>query len=224
MMKVNVLIIEDEMIVAMDIQCALEKLHFNVTDIATNYHDALESVQKNRPDILLADINLVNSKNGIETAKDIQQITQIPIIYLTAYSNEKTVYEAAKTNPIGYINKPFTISDLKTNILLAVHKINKTKSNCKNLGDGFLFNKKDMILYHNEETVKLSNKERKLLDILIKADGRLVKLETLEYLIWPEGPVSKSTLRTLLYRLRIKLNHKMIQTIPSMGCKLIINT
>ncbi len=69
------------------------------------------------------DINLKNSKDGIETAKEIQKIENIPIIYLTAYSDENTIERAIKTNPISYLLKPFKREELKSTILLGLYKI-----------------------------------------------------------------------------------------------------
>lgn len=70
---IKILVVEDEIIVALDIEKTLLKLGFKVTNKVTNYDDAIKSVKKNKPDIVLMDIKLKNSKDGIETAKDIQK-------------------------------------------------------------------------------------------------------------------------------------------------------
>lgn len=226
MKKTKILIVEDETIVALDIQHALIRLNFEVTDMVTNYDDALQSAKNKIPDILLTDIRLKNSKNGIEIAKDIQKIAQIPIIYLTAFSDDETIREAVKTDPISYMLKPFKRDELKSTILLAIHKISQSKqgqipNNCKKLGLGFYFHEQDKILYFDNIVIKLSQKEKELLSVLIEAKGQIVTLNTLENFIWSEGAVSNSALRTLLYRLRAKLEHKLIETIPSVGFRLI---
>lgn len=226
MEKTKILIVEDETIVALDIKHALMQLNFEVTDMVTNYDDALESVKNKIPDVLLTDIHLKNSKNGIEIAKDIQTIAPIPIIYLTAFSDDETIREAVKTDPISYMLKPFKRDELKSTILLAMYKISQSKkgkipSNCKKLGFGFYFHEQDKILYFENIVIKLSQKEKELLSVLIEAKGQIVTLNTLENFIWSQGTVSNSTLRTLLYRLRVKLEHKLIETIPSAGFRLI---
>lgn len=225
MEKTKILIVEDETIVALDIKNALLKLGFEVTDMVTNYDDALRSVSQKKPDILLTDIRLENSKNGVEIAKDIQKIHPTPIIYLTAFSDDVTIIEAAGTSPMGYMLKPFNRDELKSNILLAMYKMRQANEetapqNAKKLGFGFYFEEKEKILYFKNMIIKLSHKEKEFLGILVGAQGQVVSFEALEHLIWPEGPVSESTLRTLIYRLRTKLEHKLIETIPSIGCKL----
>lgn len=227
MQKAKILIVEDELIVALDIKSTLESLGFQVTHIATNYQEALQNASQNKPDVLLSDINLKESKNGIQIAKDIQRFGYIPVVYLTAFCDEETINEAVKTNPIGYITKPFKREDLKSNILLAYYKLQKRKESkktltCKALGCGFCFDMQTKLLYFEGVPIRLSIKEKELLRILIEAKGQIVTLQSLEHLIWPQAPVADSTLRTLIYRLRAKLDYKLIETIPSIGCKINI--
>lgn len=227
MSKIKILIVEDETIVALDIKHALKRLNFEVTAMATNYEDAIKSAKSDIPDILLTDIQLENSKNGIEVAKDIQKIAPISIIYLTAFSDDSTIQEAIQTDPIGYMIKPFNREELKSTIFLAIHKMNKVNElagidHHKSLGFGFHFDEKNKVLFFDNHIIKLSYKERELLTILIEAHGKIVSFETLENLLWSTEPVANSTLRTLLYRLRTKLDHKLIETIPSLGCRLLI--
>ncbi|XPV54859.1 MAG: winged helix-turn-helix domain-containing protein [Halarcobacter ebronensis] len=168
-----------------------------------------------------------NSKSGIEAAIDIQKIKNIPIIYITAYSDEITIKKAVKTNPLAYLLKPFKREELKTTIYLALHKINSSYELFKNedfihLGLNYYYNIKDETLFYENLRIKLSIKERALLSILVEAKGNIVSFNSLEYQLWPDYPVSKGALRTLIYRLRTKLEYKLIETIPSLGCK--INT
>ena len=226
MEKTKILIVEDETIVALDIKHALIKLGFEVTGMVTNYDDAIACAQANRPDILLTDILLKDSKNGIAIAQELQKIAPIPIIYLTAFSDDETISEAIKTDPISYMIKPFKRDELKSNILLAKYKMTKSNEvsvpkDCTKLGFGFYFHEKDKILYFDNMSIKLSQKEKELLSVLLEAKGQIVTLESLEYLLWSDASVSDSTLRTLIYRLRAKLEHKLIETIPSVGCRLV---
>lgn len=229
MKKTKILIVEDETIVALDIKHALIHLDFEVTDMVTNYDDAMASAYKNIPDLLLTDIHLEHSKNGIEIARDIQNISSIPIIYLTAFSDDLTISEAVKTEPMSYMLKPFKRDELKSNIMIAIYKMNQSKEkkipkNCIKLGFGFYFDQKGKILYFEDIPIKLSPKEKEFLSVLVEANGKLVTFETLEHFIWPEVTVSESTLRTLIYRLRTKLEHKLIETIPSSGLKLRLHS
>lgn len=225
MIKIKVLIVEDESIVALDIKKALLKLDFEVTQIVSNHIDAIKSVKNKKPTIILMDINLKNSKDGIETAKEIQKIENIPIIYLTAYSDENTIERAIKTNPISYLLKPFKREELKSTILLGLYKINESNqininNGTKALGFNYYYDLKNETLFYNTIPIRLSQNEKKLLNILIEARGGIISFSNLEYTIWPDAPVSNSALRTLIYRLRSKLEYKLIETIPSIGCKL----
>lgn len=227
MSNTKILIVEDESIVALDIKNALKKLDFKTIDIAKDYDGAIKSVKQFEPSIILMDINLKNStKDGIDTVKDIQKIKNIPIIYLTAFCDEETVMRAVKTNPISYLLKPFKREELKSTILLSLYKSNQHNkhqidNNCLSLGYGYYYNKNDEILYYDNMYIKLSINEKKLLNILLEAKGTIVSYESLEHNIWSETPISTSTLRTLIYRLRAKLEYKLIETIHSAGCKLI---
>lgn len=224
MKKIKILVVEDETIVALDIKGALKKIGFEVTHTATNHDDAISSIIQDEPNIILMDIHLENSKDGIETAKDIQRIKNIPIIYLSAFSDDETIYRAIETNPVGYLTKPFKREELKTTILLSMYKVNQTKQAIidgnMNLGLGYSFNLDLNTLYYKQFPVHLTYKEGLLLFILIEARGSIVSFEELEHKLWPNSTVTVSALRTLIYRLRCKLEYKLVETIPSFGCKL----
>ena len=111
--RYKVLIVEDEIIVALDIKNTLNKIGIKVTNFVVNYDEAILNVTMNIPDLILMDINLKNSKDGIETAIAIQKIKDIPIIYITAFNDDLTINRAILTNPIHYMIKPFRIEELK---------------------------------------------------------------------------------------------------------------
>ena len=225
MNNTKILIIEDETIVALDIKRIVKSLGYEVTDTVTNFESAINSVEKNRPDIILSDINLNSDKNGIDIIETIQKKDFIPTIYITAYSDELTIQRAIKTNPMGYILKPFRKDDIKSALLLTIYKLQNEKieknSSFIKLNDGYFYDLKNETLYYNTKPIKLSIKERQLLTILVEAKGNIVSFSDLEYLLWPDAPVSNSSLRTLVYRLRTKLEYKCIETISSIGWKIL---
>lgn len=224
MNKEKILIVEDEPIVALDIKSAIEQCDFSVIDIVDNYDDALLSVKVNNPDIIFMDINLDNSKDGIEIAVEIKRKKDIPIIYLTAYSDDNTMQRAIETNPVSFIAKPFKREELKSSILMSVHRINNTNLNPnpkhKHIGADYYFDMEHNHLYFKDQPIQLSINEKKFLKILIEADGQIVSFDVIQEQIWSDSDMSESTFRTLLYRLRIKLEYKLIETIPSFGYKL----
>lgn len=100
---IKILIVEDETIVALDTKSTLKKLGYEVTDIVTNYEDTMKSILDNKPDIILMDIFLKNSINGIEISKKINEKDSIPIIFVSAYCDDETVANAVETEPAGYL-------------------------------------------------------------------------------------------------------------------------
>ena len=222
--KIDILIVEDEAIVALEIKRTILKMGFGVTDMVTNYDDAIKSVKEKLPNIVLLDIYLKNSKDGIETAHAIKEIASVPIIYLTAFCDDKTIERAVETNPIGYLVKPFKREDLKSTLQLAIYKIKNSKSiesHLTPIGEGYFYDLENHNLFFKEHPIKLSQKETLLLEILIEAKGEIVPFSTLEHHIWQGNPVSDSALRTLLYRLRGKLEYRLIETVPSFGFRIV---
>lgn len=120
--KYKILIVEDEILVATDIEESLESLGYTVQGIADTGLKAIESVETELPDLVLMDINLKGEMTGIEAARTIIQKHDVPIIYLTANADIDTVNKAKVALPYGYIIKPFTDKDLQTNIEIAIFK------------------------------------------------------------------------------------------------------
>lgn len=122
MNQANILIVEDEPIVAMDIQSSLESLGYQVADAVATGELALECIEKHNPDLVLMDISLKGSLDGMQTARLIQQRSRLPIVFLTAFLDEKILKRAIATEPFGYILKPFQVHDLLTAIEIALYK------------------------------------------------------------------------------------------------------
>lgn len=120
----KVLVVEDELLVAADIEESLEILGYTVVGTVATGKAAIESVEKHLPDIILMDIMLKGDMNGIEAANIIRKKHDVPIIYLTANADLGTIEKAKISLPYGYIIKPFTEKDLQTNIEIARFKFN----------------------------------------------------------------------------------------------------
>jgi diguanylate cyclase (GGDEF)-like protein/PAS domain S-box-containing protein len=120
----NILIVEDERIIAIDLQRRLEKFGYHVTAIAATGKQALESIEAELPDIILMDIMLAGDMDGIQTAQIVKERHEIPVIFLTAFSDEKTLERAKHVEPVGYILKPFKEKELYTSIDIALYKYN----------------------------------------------------------------------------------------------------
>lgn len=129
----NILIIEDEYSIAMDMEMRLQKMGYSIAGIATNYKDALAILLEESIDIALLDINLNGDKTGIDIGIIIKEKFNIPIVFITAYTDSKTFNDALAANPMGYITKPFKDADLNNNIQLAFNKFVKSLDENDNL-------------------------------------------------------------------------------------------
>ena len=127
MANTNVFILEDENIVAKDIEQSLKKLGYNVVGIASSGEKVKELLTEGiEPDIFLMDIMIKGDMNGIEVAEFVKENYGLPVIFLTAYADENTLSKAKITEPYGYILKPFKEIDLHTTIEMALYKHQKT--------------------------------------------------------------------------------------------------
>lgn len=121
-MKTRVLIVEDEMIVASNARRMLEEIGHEVVAIATSGEDAVTMALKLSPDVILMDIMLSGDLDGIRATEKIVERADIPVVYLSAYTDEKTLARAKVTEPFGYITKPFQQEDLRAAIEVALYK------------------------------------------------------------------------------------------------------
>jgi diguanylate cyclase (GGDEF)-like protein/PAS domain S-box-containing protein len=118
----KIILVEDEIIVAMDIEQRLEVLGYNVVAHATSGEEALRYVDLENPDLILMDIKLNGEMDGIETAAKIRNTLNTPIIYLTAFADENTLKRARLTEAYGYLIKPFENRELHSTIEMALYK------------------------------------------------------------------------------------------------------
>ena len=144
---VQILIVEDEYIVAKDIRSRLQQMGYSVSAVVSSGEEAVEKV-KNSPDLVLMDIVLKGDMDGIEAADVIRAQDDIPVVYVTAHADEKTLQRAKVTEPYGYILKPFENRELHTIIEMALYKHKMEKklkekeqwlsTTLKSIGDGVI--------------------------------------------------------------------------------------
>jgi len=118
----SILIVEDEPIVAKDIQLSLQRLGYRVPATATSGEEAIRKAVDTHPDLILMDIVLKGKMDGVETALQIQRKQDVPVIYLTAYADSHTLERAKVSSPAGYMLKPYQANELRTTIELALHR------------------------------------------------------------------------------------------------------
>jgi PAS domain S-box-containing protein len=135
--KANILIVEDDFVIAKVLAESLQELGYQVAGIVSTGEEAVERSAKVHPDLVLMDIRLKGEMDGIEAGEQISGDLHIPIVYLTAYSDERTVERAKITEPYGYLIKPFTDTELKTTLEMAIYKHRREKRE-REKGEWFL--------------------------------------------------------------------------------------
>ena len=122
MTKRKILIVEDETISAMDIEDTLSRNGYDIAGIASNGTEAIRIAKELYPDLILMDIRIEGDMDGIEVANHINQYFEIPVIFLTAYSDDLTISRAVKAKSFSFLLKPFNERELLSNIEMAINK------------------------------------------------------------------------------------------------------
>ncbi len=227
-MKIPIMIVEDESIVAMELSSYLEYLDYEVVAITNNFKDAVEKAIEFKPHIIMMDIRIKGDIDGIDTASIIKEEINTSIIYLTAFSDETTITRAIKTEPSSYLVKPFNKSELFASLKMADLSYEKNRVNKKQrvgdvkFDDEFSFDIKANQLIFRGENIHLTKRELQLLYLLIKANNSIVSIYEMENEIWPDKLPNENTRRTLVGRLRAKLNYKFLETISGVGYRINI--
>ena len=118
----KILIVEDEGVVALSLQAVLNKMGYMVVGIAITGNEAIRMVTDLHPDVILMDIHIKGDKDGIQTTAKINEVSDVPVIYLTAYADDETVSRALKTRSHSYLVKPYNPRELYSNIEFAIYK------------------------------------------------------------------------------------------------------
>lgn len=200
MTKKQILVVEDESIVAEDIRRSLQNLGYEVPAVVSSGEKAIKKVEELSPDMVLMDIVLQGKIDGIEAAEQIRSNFNIPLVYLTAYSDEKILERAKITEPYGYIIKPFKERELHINIEIALYKHKmekKLKENkewfcttLKSIGDAVIAaDSKGSITFMNPTAQFLT--EWKLMDAEGKSLGEVYNIISEETGERAENPLSR---------------------------------
>jgi len=219
----NIVIVEDESIVALEIESYIRELGFTVCCIVSNAKDCLEYLSEHTVDLILMDIYIKGDVDGISCAAELKKTKDIPIIYISAFSDDETLARAIETEPVSYLTKPFNRKELKFAMQIAMKKY----SSDLRVGDLVFDNEFSYDTHNNElillgEIVHMTKKERELLSLLIRSKNNTVSIYELENELWPDKQGNENTRRALISRLRAKLHYKFLQTVHSIGYKIEI--
>jgi len=244
MEKHTIVIVEDDEITALNLKLSLQKHGYKIIAICDNATQAREKIDTYKPNIIIIDISLQESNDGIELAKTVRENYSIPFIYLTSHSDDDIIAQAIKTEPYGYIVKPFDPSSLHATIQMAIfkfdvenqrsEKIDASKIDDQNIekllyskreadkpiisfGDSYHIDiSKDEIFYKNER-VKLTKKENAILRLLIAKIGNVISFDQAINYVWKDRGATENSIRTLVWRLRSKLPTDIIKNASGIG-------
>jgi two-component system, cell cycle sensor histidine kinase and response regulator CckA len=210
--KVKVLIVEDEKIVALDMRKQLEKSGYEVCGMYSSGEEALSRFENSSPDLVLMDIQLQGKMDGVDTAGEIKKRYNTPVIFLTAYADEKTVDRAKIMEPFGYITKPFEERALRTTIEMALYKSSIDKKLVESeekyrsffeedLSGDFIFTAEGMLEDCNNAFIKL-----------LQYPDRTTALATNVNSFFPDEKTKKEFWDSLKERQTVKLQEYRLRT------------
>jgi PAS domain S-box-containing protein len=151
----KILIVEDKGIIAENLKNKLEKIGYTVKDIVTSGEEAIKkALESPQPDLILMDIRLDGDIDGIDAANHIRKKLKIPVIYVTAYTDDETLKRASITESYGYVVKPFKLTELRANIEMALYKHKAEKEL-----EGYRYDLEKLV---KERTIKLISANKKL--------------------------------------------------------------
>ncbi len=220
----QVLIVEDESLVALELSEFLSAHGFETVGICGSGGTAVELATTLRPDIVLMDIRLKGAADGISAAKTIYGIYRPALIFLTAFSDDAHIEHAMALQPAGYLIKPVNQREL-----YALLKLIENRSATPFRGDivfdtAYSFDRSSERLIKAGKTVHLTVFEHKLLRLLIDYHPHLLSHYDIELALWPDTPPNDSTRRSLVRRLRAKLDNRFIVSVPGEGYRIEFQT
>jgi PAS domain S-box-containing protein len=186
--KAKVLIVEDELIIGKNIERYLGHLGYDVLDVCSSSEEALEIIHEEMPDLVLMDINIEGSEDGVSLADRLHREYQLPVVFLSALMDEETLERAKISQPFGYIVKPFSQRELHIALEIALYKADMEKrikdqevmlqALIDTMKQGFcLLDHQGRIVYANQELVRM----------LGHTEAQTVMSKNLDAMLWPPG-------------------------------------
>lgn len=240
----RVLIVEDDEVTAMNLKMSLEKQGYSVASIADDATSAKSKIKVYDPDIIIIDISLQESNDGIMLANYIREKQLMPFIFLTAHTDDHIIEDASKTEPYGYIIKPFDPANLHATIQMALYKYDQEKKRNESLdslkvdklnlekllyskkmvdkpivpfGNGYHLDISVCETFYNGKKIKLTKKENSFIRLLVAQLGLVVSFEQAISYVWEDDGATENSVRTLVWRLRNKLPTDIIKNASGMG-------
>jgi DNA-binding LytR/AlgR family response regulator len=207
--KVSILIVEDESLIALDLSAGLQRDGYHIAGIADHDTGALTIFQQEEVDIVLMDIHLRGKKDGVDTARELLRIRPVPIVYLTALTDDRTVDRVKTTHPAAFLTKPYNMAGVRIAIEVALANFTAAKEQQQGAASVISINKPAGSVAGNDTILQLDG------NIYVKNSVRFVKiaLQDILYLEANNNYVSlwtadqKLALRVSLSQLLEKINY-----------------
>ena len=211
----KILLVEDDNFIGESIKDYLE-LEGNRVDYFDSPIKALEEIYPEHYDIFLLDINMPGM-NGYEFYKELKNYAKdVPVIFITAYSDINHMKEAFDLGAADYIKKPFELEELELRIKRLVFK----KTNTIKITENYEFDLNKLRLFYKGEEVELTQNEKYFFEILIKNIGQVVEFERFRDYVWDGKNICDNTIRTQVKKLRAKLKENFIKNVRGIGYKI----
>jgi len=244
MQKYKIIIVEDDEITSLNLNMSLQKHGYSVVAVCDNITQAQNKISTHKPDVVIIDISLQESNDGINLAKSIKKQHNTPFIYLTSHSDDDIISQAKLTEPYGYILKPFDPASLHATIQMALFKFqmeNERKEDMNSLkvdklnlekllyskrtsdkpivpfGDEYHLDISICETFYQGKKIKLTKKENAFLRLLVAQLGLVVTFEQAMNYVWDENGATENSVRTLVWRLRNKLETDIIKNASGIG-------
>lgn len=170
MSKISVLIVEDEELYADKMEMQLDKLGYEHLDTVDNSQTALAILKDQTPDLILMDVNIQGDYDGIELADKIHQTQNIPVLFITSLQDDMTFRRASRTNPVGFLTKPFSEIQLRRSIELVIQQLSVNKE----ADEQTIFTNNHFFIKSQQSLEKVTFNDI----VYLEADGRYTKIIT----------------------------------------------
>ena len=205
----SVLIVEDEVITQRYLQDILTHYSIGIAGCYDSSDDLLDDLDTIQTDMVLMDINIKGSLDGIALAQRITDIYTVPVIFVTAYNDYETFQEVLKVSPYGFVNKPFQSKDIYITMQLAFrrflssHKVEPIKhSSDIEIDSSYRFVRENSKLYCDGELVQLTPKQNSLIELLATNLDITITADRISDIVWIDEYMSNSSLRSLIHTIR----------------------
>jgi len=210
----KILLVEDDEFIGESIKDYFE-FQGNKVDYYSNPKEALNTIHPLYYDIFLFDVNM-EGMSGFNLYRELKKYVDVPVIFITAYSDIDHLEEAFELGAADYIKKPFEFKELELRIKRLLFKnINYIKVN-----DNYKFDLKKLKLFYKDKEVELTPNEKYFLEILFQNIGQVVSSELIKDYIWEDKSICDNTLRTQVKKLRAKLKDNFIKNVRGSGYKI----